>query len=104
MSGTPNSLTDYRNFEHFPRTALVHSLQTSQSSYNASQSSYNASQSSYNLTSHNIRIHSYLTYIISMAVPNAIMLAARRTYPSVVRPSAERASFQRTHKETEDIK
>ena len=27
-----NSLKDYRNFEHFPRTALKHSLQMSQSS------------------------------------------------------------------------
>ena len=92
------------------------------------QSSYNATQISYNLTSHNIRIRSYLTYIISMAVPNAIMLDARRTYPSVGRPSAKRAclrqlisikdmvaeevhdfnqkdhlSYFRTHKETEDV-
>ena len=63
-----------------------------------------------------------------MAVPNAIMLDARRTYPSVGRPSAKRAclrqlisikdmvaeevhdfnqkdhlSYFRTHKETEDV-
>ena len=80
----PNRLSQYRNFEHFPRTPLVQFLQTSQSSLKVSQSSYNASQSSYNLTSHNIRIRSYRTYIISVSAPNAIMLAARRTYPSVV--------------------
>ena len=123
-----NSLTDYRNFGSFLRTPLVHFVQMTQSSYNATQISYNATQISYNLTSHNIRIRSYLTYIISMAVPNAIMLDARRTYPSVGRPSAKRAclrqlisikdmvaeevhdfnqkdhlSYFRTHKETEDV-
>ena len=123
-----NSLTDYRNFGSFLRTPLVHFVQMTQSSYNATQISYNATQISYNLTSHNIRIRSYLTYIISMAVPNAIMLDARRTYPSVGRPSAKRAclrqlisikdmvaeevhdfnqkdhlSYFRTHKEKEDV-
>jgi len=53
---SPNSLTDYRNFGSFLRTPLVHSLQ-------GCQSFYNGCQSFYNLTRHNIRIHSYLTYL-----------------------------------------
>ena len=90
----PNSLKDYRKFGSFLQTALVHFVQMTQTSYNATQTSYNATQTSYNLTSHNIRIHSYIIYIISMSAPNAIMLDARRTYPSAVRPSAERASLR----------
>ena len=90
----PNSLKDYRKFGSFLRTQLVHFVQMTQTSYNATQTSYNATQTSYNLTSHNIRIHSYIIYIISMSAPNAIMLDARRTYPSAVRPSAERASLR----------
>ena len=95
LNGEPaNSLKDYRKFGSFLQTALVHFVQMTQTSYNATQTSYNATQTSYNLTSHNIRIHSYIIYIISMSAPNAIMLDARRTYPSAVRPSAERASLR----------
>ena len=94
FSCRPNSLKDYRKFGSFLQTALVHFVQMTQTSYNATQTSYNATQTSYNLTSHNIRIHSYIIYIISMSAPNAIMLDARRTYPSAVRPSAERASLR----------
>ena len=83
-SSASNSLSQYRKFGPFLRTPLVHFLQRSQISYNECQISYNGCQISYNLTSHNIRIRSYRTYIISMSAPNAIMLAARRTYPSVV--------------------
>ena len=84
-----NSLTDYRKFERFLRTPLVHSLHTSQTFLKRSQTFYNTTQTFYNLTRHIIRIRSYLT-IHHIHGRSERDHASRATHLSIRGPSVRR--------------